>query len=467
MTLFWCWLSGLVMCCSDLIKELQSSNQHNSTADASSSVSTVRVIEEDKMFKPHIYPYSYKLAERREQKEQSSALQANAGTGSGIQDESTLEGGSVTEQSSQISKKSTFHDRLLARGVLVAKLKESKAEEIRKQELDPCTFKPHLQAVFRKTSKLHPNANEEINISEVEGEVEELPGSPGVDYTPSVHQRLYSNGTNYKTKKPTEHTTPNYVHDLQLCTFKPKIRPLPSYLKHSSIDKPAIAGYDKTIKRFKEVADNKLKAKELDEKAFEMNQASYIKSREVARKGPEPFKLATEERIQKLKESAQQPVTPNLIIDVKLGAAKNARIRVSNGDDPVELSQKFGKIYGLDQSAVNVLATVVRKSMVRSGLLVLGQDTTFFRQRGVASRKQLDLGGSLLEGEEEYSSYTITSGSSEEDSVELADDDGQRADGSDSELFVSPSHSRDGRPSGIETSRGNRTMRSSLLSSLL
>jgi hypothetical protein len=59
----------------------------------------------------------------------------------------------------------------------------------------------------------------------------------------------------------------------------------------------------------------------------------------------------------------------SLIVDVKLSANRNARIRISHGDDPVELANKFAKIYSLDKDATKILETVLRQSMIQRGIL--------------------------------------------------------------------------------------------------
>jgi hypothetical protein len=59
----------------------------------------------------------------------------------------------------------------------------------------------------------------------------------------------------------------------------------------------------------------------------------------------------------------------SLIVDVKLSANRNARIRIAEGDDPAELASRFAKIYSLDKDATHILETVLRQSMIQRGIL--------------------------------------------------------------------------------------------------
>jgi hypothetical protein len=285
-------------------------------------------------FRPKIHPYSYKLAEKKEQRE-LEILSNMVGDASVVASISSIEQPTDTEESrtdrsvmdmsTASTKRSVCHERLMVRSIISQKLKDSRAEEIRKQELESCTFKPLLTAVYKKQSKkqesssnLHQEAvdpnTESMTISEIQGDVclEDLDAAADNNLNSmegrksnmesaeeNVHDRLY----NCRSKRHAESaSTPSYMQDLQACTFTPKIRPVPSYIKAPA---PAIAGFGQTVQRYRAVLETKQKQKEMDEKAHEINEAAYLKSRELARKGPEPFKLATEER--RLKPGSDNP----------------------------------------------------------------------------------------------------------------------------------------------------------------
>lgn len=58
----------------------------------------------------------------------------------------------------------------------------------------------------------------------------------------------------------------------------------------------------------------------------------------------------------------------SLIVDVKLSAAKTAKIHISRGDDPAALAGSFARIYSLDRKAELLLVSVIHQSMVDNGL---------------------------------------------------------------------------------------------------
>lgn len=231
------------------------------------------------------------------------------------------------------------------------------------------------------------------------------------------------------------------VSDLQACTFAPRIRPPPAYLRRPT-SAPAIAGYDQSVNRQRAVLAAQQEKKAEDDKAFERAQAAYAKSRELAARGPEPFSLSTQSRSRFREpytgpEVPGQPSSPEheagLIIDVKLGGARNARIRVMAGDDAAELSAGFGKIYGLDSAAVAVLTTVVKKSMARAGLLPVPEEPkrTWSDHRLRGSDLNLGigsgLGDDLLEvSDPDCSSYTVSSASEEEEEENWASSPGKK-----------------------------------------
>jgi hypothetical protein len=71
------------------------------------------------------------------------------------------------------------------------------------------------------------------------------------------------------------------------------------------------------------------------------------------------------------------------------------------------LSKQFGKIYGLDKSAVQVLAAVVSKTMARSGLVESDN-----KDPNSSVQSRADAQGDFDDHQDdEYSSYTVTSAS--------------------------------------------------------
>eukprot|EP00981_Chlorochromonas_danica_P008856 scaffold2320_cov168-Ochromonas_danica.AAC.8 len=397
--------------------------------------------DEAASFRPHIDRRSLKLAEKRVERERKEIVSALAEQGEGAREDAE---GSLC----------STHDRLFARSLLLKKQQQVRAEEMRKEELQRCTFRPELKTVSRR---LHQSSaavshqekdagspSKRAGSGRVEGPVGKAEGGGDVEFGKeesndegdkdldssgltmddlatfscgggggSVYDRLYQSARSKQLgqlESSAAAPPPAYLSDLQACTFAPKIHP---YIKTKS--SPSIAGFEDSVERLKKVREERQQEKEAEERAHEVAEESYQRSRELAKRGPEPFKLNADGRLRQRqnKQQSKDVETPQLLIDVKLGGARNARIRVVQGDDPKDLAKRFGRIYGLDNSAVQLLATVVRKSMSRSGLLL-----------HTPTSNKAEIGEEGAESSfEECSSYTVTGSEGEEDNEDYDDED--------------------------------------------
>lgn len=59
----------------------------------------------------------------------------------------------------------------------------------------------------------------------------------------------------------------------------------------------------------------------------------------------------------------------SLIIGVKISNTKTAKIRISQDDDPLQITNRVAKIYSFDRSAHQILFTVICNSMIQHNLL--------------------------------------------------------------------------------------------------
>ncbi len=151
----------------------------------------------------------------------------------------------------------------------------------------------------RNNTNNHDNTDSNNNLSE-----------------PSIYERLYS----LKDKKPKAFTEiqPSYVQELQSCTFQPKIpkhhtdltliKKKMQNIHQSGIEKNYIEGFNKTVNRMRKTIQEKerIKQEESDEYLHKIAEEKYMKSRELARQGFQPFQFHLEERIHKQHQQQQQ-----------------------------------------------------------------------------------------------------------------------------------------------------------------
>lgn len=119
--------------------------------------------EESETFQPQICRKSYKLAEKKEQKEQDALLKAKLQINTQGNAEETTEAEkspakerdnmSISASSIRSSQLSQLHERLIARGLLTQHKKENLAQQIRKQEEQQCTFRPKVTNWKKKVAE--------------------------------------------------------------------------------------------------------------------------------------------------------------------------------------------------------------------------------------------------------------------------------------------------------------------------
>jgi hypothetical protein len=178
-----------------------------------------------------------------------------------------------------------------------------------------------------------------------------------------VYERLYA----LKDKKPVivpMHLNPKFEQEMEGCTFHPHIERRPTNLNQHSTQE--ILAYDKTVNRMREINAAKQKRKEEEENAWKEVDERYKRSRALlVKEGPKPFQFHSEKRLKEIAEKARVKAQDktDLIVEVKLSAAKSARIIVGHNEDPLSAVQKFAKIYGLEAEAVQVLLTVVHQAI--------------------------------------------------------------------------------------------------------
>ena len=73
--------------------------------------------------------------------------------------------------------------------------------------------------------------------------------------------------------------------------------------------------------------------------------------------------LTDESRLHHKNEREARRLKPRLFVEVRLSPVKMATISIRDGDNPATVAKSFCKVYGLDQSAREVLEEVVRQSM--------------------------------------------------------------------------------------------------------
>lgn len=148
--------------------------------------------------------------------------------------------------------------------------------------------------------------------------------------------------------------------------------------------------------------------------------------------------------------------THSLIVDVKLGATRTAKIQIWRGDDPFDSASSFARIYSLDLKARDLLVAVIRQSMTENGLLLPLEDPSLSfsdaLQEAGAGALRVSASGDLDDGflgqdahfvGDEYDSQSSVSESGDESHSDVSsgdeeeeEDEASEGSGSKSELLT-------------------------------
>eukprot|EP01033_Poteriospumella_lacustris_P001984 gene1984-1443_t len=164
-------------------------------------------------------------------------------------------------------------------------------------------------------------------------------------------------------KKPPSlpsHKEKREAEELEHCTFRPQIKELRKPQPSSQI-----AGYEQTVGRMLTIKAAKEKAKDDEENAWREVDKRYAQNRARLQQGPRPFRFQSEKRLREIADKARAKAQEklDLIVDVRLSAARTVKLVVAHREDPQEAVQRFAQIYGLRDVEMQVVMTVAQQAL--------------------------------------------------------------------------------------------------------